>query len=131
MELDESRVFFTIKGKEYCDENIALARLLMDDVIFCNERAFLELGGNKVGGQTTALFVICSDIFSWACADAECLPIEEIGNLYKMHIANLKWGRMRWCAIRRNLQPQKPVIKSMKDDGVWDEIMESLPDNTE
>lgn len=138
--MEESKAFFDIGGKEYCNESFCLSRLLADEVLFCNERDYLEIEfisdekgvikgsrpGKEVGGSTTLLYVNCNDIFAWGCADAEDLPTSEIGNLYKMHIADPSWGSAKWCCIRRNTKPQDPVIKYMKEAGVWDEKMEAL-----
>jgi hypothetical protein len=41
-----------------------------------------------------------------------------------------RWGAAKWCAIRRDQKPQPPVIRRMKEDGVWDDVMESLGENT-
>jgi hypothetical protein len=57
------------------------------------------------------------------------LPLDEVGNLYKMHMADKKWGSTRWACIRRKQKPQRPVADAMKSDGSWDSVMEALPDN--
>lgn len=120
-------VLFEVDGKEYCNEEAALSILLRDEVLFCNERDVVFRG--EPSGCTTVLYVNCNDVFAWACADAEDLPNDEIGNLYKMHIADPKWGSIKWCCHRRNEQPQKPVADDMKLDGSWDESMDDLKEN--
>ena len=108
----------------------ALAQLLKDRVLFPNERQ-TAFQGELEEGTTTVLYVNCSDIFVWGCADAENLPNNEIKNLYNFHIDpnNKGWGSDKWCCIRRNEQPQRPVIDRMKAEGAWDDVMESLPLN--
>lgn len=139
----DEEVFFTVDGKEYCDEELALSYLLKDGTLFCNQRSFLEIEliadkdgvvtgskpSDKIGGSTTILFVNCNDLFSWGTADSEDLPNDEIGTLYRMHVADPKWGTAKWCCFRRNMKPQKPAIVKMKEDGSWDEKMEVLPAN--
>jgi hypothetical protein len=74
--------------------------------------------------------VNCNDIFAWGAADAEALPHDEIGKLFRMWHADKTWGTAKWCAMQRNQQPQPPVIERMKQAGCWDEAMEALPPNT-
>jgi hypothetical protein len=125
---NEENIFFDVDGKEYCVEEMALERLLKDEVLFANEREVFY--GGKSAGHTVVLYVNCNDVFAWGCADAENLPFEEIGNLYKMHVASPGWGSVKWCCKQRKQKPQKPVEAEMRKDGVWDEMMESLPENT-
>jgi hypothetical protein len=127
--IEEEHVFFTINGKEYCDNELALSVLLKKSVLFCNERYYSESKDCKSIGPTIVIFVNCNDIFAWACADAECLPLDEIPVLYRMWERDKAWGPAKWCCIRRNEKPQEPVIDYMKSAGVWDDIMEKLPDN--
>lgn len=112
--------FFSFEGKEVCVENMALARLLIDDIVFVNE----------LSGETTVIFVIANDIFAWGCSDAESLLNDEIPDLYKMHMANKEWGAAKWCCLKRKQKPQPRVEKAMRDSGAWDDAMEALPANT-
>lgn len=121
-------VFWNYEGKEYFFHEQALAELLQADILFCNEREYLDENGKTSGERTIVLFVICNDIFAWACADCEALPYDQIIVLYKMYKAD-KWGTDKWCCIQRNIQPQGPVVEAMKKDGSWDETMENLPKN--
>lgn len=138
----EDPMFYEIDGKEYCREEQCLAQLLIDEVLFCNERETVERPYKVVDGKllndednhtieveesTTILFVNCNDLFYWGTADAERLPNSEIGRLYKMHMADKKHGSSKWCCFRRGLRPQVPIVEMMKKDGVWDEAMELLP----
>lgn len=129
------------KGVEHVVEEVALAQLLQDDVLFCNERETVENEYKVVDGKlynddskpihrgesTTILFVLCNDLFYWASADAERLPNSEIGRLYKMHMADKKHGSSKWCCLRRGLRPQVPIVEMMKADGAWDVALEMLP----
>ena len=128
MKKDEN-VFYEIDGKEYCDEELALSILLREGVLFCNERKVVFEGEPEE--TTTVLYVNANDVFAWACADAEPLPNDEIGNLYKLHKAKEGWGVTKWLCKQRNQKPQKPIEKDMKKAGAWDEIMKALPDNTQ
>lgn len=127
--LADDSLFFTIDDTEYVNEELALAVLLIDGCVFTNHR---EYGwGGKVDGQTTVVFVICNDIFSWGTADAEALDHDEIGPLLKMHLADPRWGVAKWCMKQRNQRPQGPVERDMRAAGAWDEMCEALPLNTQ
>lgn len=129
--LDDDKVFLKLDdGSIHCVEEKALEILLRDNILFSNEREFLNPDGTK-GGSTVILYVNCNDVFAWACADAEDLPHDEIGNLYKMHKANKRWGATIWCILRRKQKPQKPMEDLMKKDGVWTEGLEKLNENTQ
>lgn len=72
--------------------------------------------------------MICNDVFAWGCADVEELPYSEIMPLWRAWKADKVWGTAKWCCRQRNMKPQQPVIRRMKEAGVWDEAMEALPD---
>lgn len=128
---DGDGMFFMVDGKEHCNEEQALAVLLADEVLFCNERKTVFQWNEKdpieIEPPTTVLFVMCNDLFYWGTADGERLPNDEIGRLYKMHVADKKWGASKWCCLRRNLRPQVPIVEDMKKEGAWDAELEALP----
>ena len=78
--------------------------------------------------HAVAWFMNCSDVFAWACADCEPFDLSELEKFYRMSLG--KWGTLKWVCIKRNQQPQPPIIKDMKAQGAWDETMEALPANT-
>lgn len=126
----EEEVFYTIDGKEYCNEELALSILLKNDVLFCNDRQYVEFKDPKViGGSTIVLFVLCNDIFAWGVADEEDLPLNEVGNLYRMYKKDKIWGAAKWCCFRRKQKPQYPVAEAMKKNNSWDDAMEKLQEN--
>ncbi len=129
MEIKEETIIQYHEGKEYSDENLALAVLLAAGHCFLNNA--------KVYGDehTTCVYLNCSDMFMWACADAECIVSSdeaeesEIIQVYKYYRENKQWGPLKWIAIKRNVQPQRPVVDMIKKDGYWDEVWEALPKN--
>jgi hypothetical protein len=128
--LDENKVLFEIDGEEYCNDEKALALMLLDDVLFCNSRYYSMEKDGKSEGHTIVLFIICNDIFAWGCADAEELnDTDEISKLYKMWLKDKKWGATKYCCFKRNEKPQHPIAEAMKKDGSWDDEMEKLPLN--
>lgn len=104
------------------NEEAALAKLLTDGVLFCGE------GMSNSIAPAVILLVGCNDTFCRA-ADAEPLPLDEIENLYRMHIADPKWGSTKWCCRRILLQPMKDVVEHMKKDDAWEEWMDKLVEN--
>ena len=106
----------------------ALARLLAEDVIFLNDH-WREDDWPESARKSPSLNVICNDVFAWGCSDAETIYYDDIQGVYDAWIANREWGPSKWCAIKRNLKPQAPVIEAMKKAGVWDESMDALEDN--
>jgi hypothetical protein len=109
-----------IDGVEECYEEQVLAYLLEQDVLFAN---------HAKEPRTICLYVNCSDIFAWAYSDAESITLDELLPLYKLVIENPKWGSTIWICLKRNEQPQNPIIRDMKKDGVWTEELEALPKN--
>jgi hypothetical protein len=111
---------------EYFMVEVALARLLDDNIVFANSYDISK--GGSPEGHTVVLFVSCNDLFAWGCADAECFAYHDIQPLYEAYMKGALWVD-RWCCIHRNEKPQAPVIEFMKAAGVWDEELEALPDN--
>lgn len=109
-----------------------LAKLLIDDVLFVGDFNSGPFFTNETQDKSTAcVWVNCNDVFSWGCADVENLPESEIPALFAECKKDPKWGSTKWCAKKRNQQPQKPIIEQMKKEGVWDEEMENLGKNNE
>ena len=114
-----------LEGKKKENEIIfkqdqALARLLAEKIIFVQSDKEKKVFNFYVG---------CNDIFAWACADCEPLRYEDVQSLYDMYIKDKSWGSAKWCCVKRNEQPQGPVINLMKKCGAWDEQMEALKKN--
>lgn len=124
---------YTYEDREpILDEELALSQLLADDVVFANSRPFVEnpwapAEKRTIGAETIVLFVGCNDVFHWASADSEHLPMGELRRLYEMWRANRSWGVTKWCCLRRGMRPQPPVMKAMREDGAWDAELEALP----
>lgn len=108
----------------------ALALLIISEDVVC-------LGADTGDGSMTAgLYVNCSDIFFWGCADFEPTPRsgfsegqQQIIELYEM--CKRPWGSARWCCLQRGMRPQKPVIDRMKEGGFWTDDLEALPERTD
>jgi len=91
----------------------------------------LLLAGNlsvSVEEGKASPYVNCNDLFMWGCADSEDVPDDQIPILAEM-CANDSWGDQKWCCIQRQMQPQRPIVDSWKESGIWDNAMEALPHN--
>jgi hypothetical protein len=84
MYIDES----TILDEDYYDEKLALAYLLVNDIVFLNvvdiSKEFSKF--YKEETWTTCIYVNCNDTFYYASADSEII------SLYKMCKENLRFG---------------------------------------
>jgi hypothetical protein len=101
----------------------ALAILLKDEVIFPNSIFYKDK-------WHITLYVLCNDLFAWALADAEEFGGTDVEDIYKFYKQLGHIGVSKWCCIHRNMKPQRPYIEMMKkQEGVWDDQMENLPDN--
>ena len=118
-------VFFMYEEEELVIFEVALAKLLLDEVLIPFD------ANQKKKRASIELWVNCSDVFVWGTADCEPITKAEIKELYKMHIdpKNKGWGNVKWVCKKRNMKPQTPVISRMEELNVWCDLMESLPDN--
>lgn len=108
-------------------EESAVIELLANDVLFINSRNYICLDGTTKS-ETLVLFVACSDLFYWGTADAETLSYSELKEFYNAWKSQGNYGVMRWCCIKRNLQPQKPIKEEWIKSNKWDSILDSLPE---
>lgn len=101
------------------DEEMALAALLANQVIFINTHHWMK-DWPEDARNTTALCVNCNDVFAWGCADAERIILPELPDLYDMWLRDRYWGAAVWCMIKRNQMPQGPVESAIRADNKWD-----------
>ena len=110
----------------------ALRKLLESGNLFVNyvPYPYAEDDGLPPETQTITLYVNANDLFTWACSEG--VPIgsnTELEQLVNMHLKEPGHGASKWCCIKRNMKPQNPVAEQMRKAGVWDNVMEQLPDN--
>ncbi len=98
--------------KEYeLDHADILEEMLSGNRVFMND--------DEEAGRIT-FEVNCNDLWSWASADSEEIPYEEIENCYKL-------GPITWACVRRNCRPFDACEEQMKAKGEWNEHLEALP----
>ncbi len=127
--LDPSTVIYEFASGPYFDDTQAVAQLLAAEVCFVNGRPYAFKKGDAANAETVVVFVNCNDIFAWACADGEDLPLGEVESLYRHVLKHPTWGSAMWCCKRRKEQPQAPVVRDMKEAGAWDAEMDALEPN--
>lgn len=115
-----------------CREDLAMAELLSNDIVFMSNINI----NSKNTEYTTCVYVICSDFFALACADAESIMSNdydepsEILDLYRFFIKDTMWGSCKWVAKKRNLQPHPYIKEKMIEQEVWEDWMEDLTPRT-
>lgn len=81
------------------------------------------------GNRGLCLELNINDLLYWGCADSLQIAAEDIRPIYEAWKSCKKYAVDRWACIRLKEQPQAPIVKRMKEAGVWDEVMEELPMN--
>ena len=119
------------KESDWCDEDRMLAHLLLNDVAWTREAFTIINKDSQYEHSHDGLtaYVNCNDLFFWGCADAEPLRHEDIKEVFLMWHNDRKWGVLKWCCAKRNVQPQRPIRRDMVKDGAWDDAMAGLPKN--
>lgn len=107
-----------------------LSALLVSEVIFLNSHWWKE-DWPEDARETTSLCVNCSDVFAYACADAEALKYDEIEDLFDHWQRDPLWGPAVWCIKKRKQYPQKRVADAIRKTGLWDLDNMDLADNTQ
>jgi hypothetical protein len=105
-------------------ENGMLIFLLKNEIIFSNSH-WWEKSWPEEAKKSIGLYVNCSDVFAWACSEAEGLYYEELKDLYDHCKKDSAFGSAVWCIKRRKASPQKPVYDAIMKAGIWnlDEIL--------
>jgi hypothetical protein len=113
------------------DEDAMIAYMLLDEVLWTRSAHYT---GNKDSqyefhGKGTIVLLGCNDVFAWGCSDSEELQHDKVPELFMLWHENHRWGPAKWCCIKRNEKPQRPVEKAMREVGIWDAQMDALPEN--
>lgn len=93
-----------------------LLELLKDGVLMVNDHWWKEEWPEEARG-TMGIFVLCSDLFAYACADAEEVSMSELKDLYKLWKADPMYGPSTWCMIKRKQMPLPQVVARRIESG--------------
>lgn len=111
------------------EETEMLAEMLKDDgLLFLSGNCGPFFQAEAPDKTPVSVWVNCNDIFAWACADAEPLPMEEIRGLYEAWKADKRNGVLLWSCRRRGMRPQDALVTRMKKAGDWTPDFEALPE---
>lgn len=69
----------------------------------------------SVREDAISLWVSCSDLFYWACADGEDFEITDLEDLKQAYIDSPDNGDILWCCRKRGMRPQKPYYRYFND----------------
>ena len=103
---------------DYDPEKI-LAILLLEDQVFLNSHHYMAKWPEDAK-QSISVNANCSDVFAWACADAEPVMYSELTDLFEHHLKDRVDGVSVWCIKKRNMMPQKPYYDAIMASGKWD-----------
>jgi hypothetical protein len=106
--------------EDYEEPEYKLAHLLAKEVVFTNNGWWFKEENKPWQEDYTTLHVNCNDVFAWGAADAENITFSEISELYEIWKKDEVWGPAIWCVKKRKMIPQDPVVKLIKDAGIWD-----------
>lgn len=124
----DTKYWYEIDGKRIADETAMATKLLGDDVLFISDNPYADHKG-VLQGKTLTLFVNCSDVFAWAYSDCEPITLDELPVLFDLYEKNPDCGAMQWVCIKRDQQPQLPVIDWLKSHNGWTQELDNLPKN--
>lgn len=117
---DGTRIYPDMPEKEMVFEpEMALAWLLVKNVVIINSHWWKKGKWPQEACDSFSISVDCSDVFSWASADAEPLFYDDLEDLYDHYAKDSYWGPAIWCIKRRKQLPQKPVYDRIQQAGIW------------
>ena len=67
-------------------------------------------------GEGPQLWVLCNDLFYWACADGEDFELSDFPDLERALKETPKNGDILWCCRKRGMRPQKQSYKYFTDE---------------
>lgn len=90
----------------------ALAIMMLNEVV--------RTGRKRGASEETLLLADCSDVFAWGCSDVEILPHDQVDDVFRHWEKDPMNGVAVWCMKRRRELPQAPVLRRIREGGLWD-----------
>lgn len=103
------------QGGCFFSESVAIAEMLMENVLFSGEGY----------GEEVALYINFYDIFV-PVADDEVLCSKDIEPLYVATCNPAPFSFERWAALRYKRLPMPEIVTAMREAGVWDKELSAL-----
>lgn len=111
---------------EIFNSEYALAKLLQEEILFCNSFDISREDCPQYKSHTVVMFVNCNDLFEWGCCDSESFQYSEIRDIWDAWSKSGRDGVLRWIALKRKCRPQSAIEKEWKAIGFWDSELEAL-----
>lgn len=70
----------------------------------------------QTDGTDVNMFVNCSDLFFWACADGEEVTTDDLPSLVECIKLHEKYGNILWVCRKRVMRPQAPYYKYIPEE---------------
>jgi hypothetical protein len=64
---------------------------------------------------TFSLWVLCNDLFAWACADGEDFDLSDMPEFRRAMDQSPEHGELLWCCRKRGMRPQGPYYKRFSE----------------
>lgn len=118
-------------------EEVIYSTNLMLGILLLNTQSWFFIGTETIlqeddiectTEKSIAIYVNANDIFAWGCADQEGITLKELPEFFLQWHIDKDWGIIKWLCTKRNKRPQPCIIKEMKEEGAWCELMENLPE---
>jgi len=61
-------------------------------------------------------WVLCNDLFYWACADGEDFELSDLSDFQKALKESPDHGDLLWCCRKRKMRPQTPYYQYFNDE---------------
>jgi len=127
MDKDFGRTYWVdLDGTQEPIEEDMIAKLLDENVLFCNGRKYLDHG--KENPETVVLFINCNDVFCCG-SDAEELAYNEIAKLFSLYMEKGDNGTIEFVSFKRGKQPRLRFKRFMIEEGFWNPDLERLTEN--
>ena len=102
--------------KQKCEWFRAAHMLLAQDEVFVRaptEPGFINMASATVVDGEPAIYVLCSDTFAYACADAEEATYADATELLRIGVSEGWPGLVRWVQARRHEKgdPCEPIVR--------------------
>lgn len=93
-------------------------------------RHLYNTDNEEIQPHTLCLFIVCNDLFFLGAAESEIISNEEeLRSLYEAYANDSYYGVDFWCCKKANMQPHPKLKEIWKNNGVWNDELESLKEN--
>ncbi len=125
----DRQYYFNVDNKQIPNLEAMLAKLLDENILFCNSRKYMEVDNKTLNPETIVLFVNLNDQFCLG-ADATEITDRDLPILFDHYQRHGESGVTEWAAIYKiGFQPIKRIKEIMIKENIWSKCLESLKPN--